>query len=98
MKILSRTHWNLPTAPWEFVMFAKKKRKPSLKMVTIDGAVYINKSSIYMSFKVRGCLAKKILHLTWIYQELYQIFIKVGVILMFFKACCIHCNISQSRT
>ena len=79
MKILSRTHWNLSTAPREFVMFAKKKRKPSFKMVTIDGAVYMNKSSLYMSFKVRGCLVKKILNLTWIYQALYQIFMIVGV-------------------
>ena len=59
-------------------MFTKKKIKPSLKMVTIDGAVYMNKSSLYMSLKVRGCLVKKILHLTWIYQELYKIVILVG--------------------
>ena len=64
-------------------MFAKKKRKPSLKMVTIYGAVYMNKSSFYTSFKGRGCLVKMILHLTWIYQELYQIFIIIGVKLTF---------------
>ena len=79
-------------------MSVKKKRKPSLKMVTIDGAVYMNKSSLYMSFKVRGCLVKKILHLTWIYQVLYKIFIIVGVKLTFFKPCSIRSDIRQSRT
>ena len=67
-------------------------------MVTIDGAVYMNKSSLFMSFKVRGYWVKKILHLTWNYQELYDIFMIVGLKLTFFKACCICCNISKSRT
>ena len=44
-------------------------------MVTIDGAVYMNKIYLYMSFKVIGCLVKKILDLNWTYQVLiYNIY------------------------
>ena len=67
-------------------------------MVTIDGAVSMNKSYLYMSVKVKGCLVKMILHLTSIYQELYQIFIIIGVKLTFFKSWCICCNIRKNRT
>ena len=67
-------------------------------MVTIDGAKYMNKSSLYMSVKVRGCLDKTILHLTWIYQVLYKIFIIVGVKLAFFKPCSISSDIIKGRT
>ena len=55
-------------------------------MLTIDGAVYMNKSALFMSFKKIRYLFKKILHLNWIHQELYQTFTIVGVKLTFFQS------------